>query len=120
MTPHEYKTRVVCVVSVTLILVVVAYAAALAGYASRFEKEALHTSRLTGELWVQELLDGHEDRIYNELGMRKNVFHRLLKVIQRDAEVYATHHVSAEEQLAIFLHYVHRGLSNCALQERFQ
>ena len=31
-----------------------------------------------------------------------------------------TNHVSVAKQLAIFLHYACRGLSNCALQEHFQ
>ena len=31
-----------------------------------------------------------------------------------------TQHVSAAEQVALFLHFVHRGLSNRALQEWFQ
>ena len=120
MTPHEYKTRVVQVTTFTIILFVLAYAALVAGYALRFDKEAQHTSRLSGEHWVQELLDGHEDRIYNELGMHKHVFNRLLAVLGRDAGLHGTRRVSAKEQLAIFLHYVHRGLSNRALQERFQ
>jgi hypothetical protein len=120
MTPLEYKTRLVQVTAFTLILFVVAYVCLVSGYASRFEKEAQHTSRLSGELWVQELLKGHEDRIYNELGMHKNVFLRLLAVLRRDAGLHGTRRVSAEKQLSTFLHYVHRGLSNRALQERFQ
>ncbi|THU81589.1 hypothetical protein K435DRAFT_623520, partial [Dendrothele bispora CBS 962.96] len=33
-----------------------------------------HTSALTGRQWVEELIQGHPDRIYNELGMRLHVF----------------------------------------------
>ena len=33
-----------------------------------------HTSVLTGEGWVQELLDGHPLRIKTELGMQHHVF----------------------------------------------
>ena len=73
-----------------------------------------------GEQWVQELLHGHEDRIYNELGMRKAVFRQLLAVLRTDAGVQGTRYVSAEEQLATFSHYVHRALPDRALQERFQ
>ncbi|KAI9448731.1 hypothetical protein BJY52DRAFT_1092491, partial [Lactarius psammicola] len=55
-----------------------------------------------------------------ELGLNKHVFRRLLSVLARDTGLCDTRHVSAEEQLAIFLHYARRGLSNRALQERFQ
>jgi hypothetical protein len=89
-------------------------------YASCFDKTPLHTSRLTGDQWVQELIDGHEERFYNEMGMRDIVFHQLLELLEREGGLHDTRYVTAREQLAIFLHYAPRGLSNHALQERFQ
>jgi hypothetical protein len=89
-------------------------------YASRFDKTPLHTSRLTGDQWVQELIDGHEERFYNEMGMRDIVFQQLLELLEREGGLRDTRYVTAREQLAIFLHYARRGLSNRALQERFQ
>ena len=120
MDPDKLILRVVHFTYLTALLVITAAAASALGYASRFDKQVQHNSKLSGEQWVQELLLGHEDRIYNELGMHKAVFIQLLKTLKRDANVQSTRYVSAEEQLAIFLHYVHRGLSNRALQERFQ
>jgi hypothetical protein len=105
MTPLECRIQVVQLTMFTIILFAIAYSAGIAGYASRFDKEPQHTSRLSGEDWVQELLEGHEDQIYNELEMHRSVFLCLLWVLQRDAGVHATRHVSAEEQLSIFLHY---------------
>src|SRR6266702_5371845 len=70
--------------------------------------------------WSGELLIGHDGRFHNELRLNKHIFRRLISVLTRDAGLRATQHVSAEEQLVIFLHYAHRGLSNRALQERFQ
>ncbi|KAJ7689184.1 hypothetical protein B0H17DRAFT_937660 [Mycena rosella] len=32
-----------------------------------------HTSRLTGQQWVKELMHGHPERIYNELGVHLHV-----------------------------------------------
>lgn len=87
---------------------------------SRFDKVPQHTSILSGQGWIDELLAGHDGRFYNEMGIRKHVFWRLLSVLQKDAGLSDTRHVSCEEQLALFLHYAHRGLSNWALQERFQ
>jgi len=89
-------------------------------YSTRFDRVPVHTSRLSGQQWLDELINGHDRRFHNEMGLRKHVFKRLIRVLGRDAGLVDTRHVSAHEQLAIFLHYVHRGLSNRALQERFQ
>ena len=89
-------------------------------YLSRFNCVPVHTSRLTGQNWIDELWDGHDRRFYNEIGLRKHVFVKLVSVLERDAGIIHTQHVSIEEQVAIFLHYAHRGLSNRALQEQFQ
>jgi len=47
-----------------------------------FLKEPYHTSALTGEAWVLELLAGHRDRIRCELGVRHHVFHKLVETLQ--------------------------------------
>jgi hypothetical protein len=39
---------------------------------------------------------------------------------EKDTSIVHTQHVLAEEQVAIFLHYVHCGLLNHVLQEWFQ
>jgi hypothetical protein len=75
-------------------------------YASHFNKMRLHTSRLTGDQWVQELIDGYEERFYNKMGMHENVFTQLLDLLMREAGLCDTQYVTAREQLAIFLHYV--------------
>ena len=88
--------------------------------ASRYDKVPQHISILSGQAWINELLAGHDGRFYNEMGMQKHVFWHLLSVLRKDASLHNTRHVSCGEQLAIFLHYARRGLSNRALQERFQ
>lgn len=93
---------------------------ALLWYGSQFIKTPQHTSVLSGQLWLDELLSRHDGCFYNELGMQKIVFHQLLTMLKTDVGLQGTRHVSAAEQAAIFLHYVRRGLSNRALQERFQ
>jgi hypothetical protein len=42
------------------------------------DKQPMHTSILTGQRWLEELLNGHPTRFYNQLGMKKLVFCRLL------------------------------------------
>ena len=73
-----------------------------------------HTSILTGQGWVEELLDGHPERIRCELGMHKETFLLLINGYSRSK------YVSLEEQLAIFLYMCITGLSIRHTGERFQ
>jgi len=103
-----------------LILSAWAVGVSMSWYCERFIKHPVHTSMLSGEQWVEELLAGHDRRFFNELGMHKFVFRELLSTLEAGAGLRGTRHVSAAEQVAIFLHYARRGLSNRALQKRFQ
>ena len=60
-----------------------------------------HTSILTGQMWVQELLDGHPDRIHNELGIQKHIFKQLINELTSQGFT-SSRHVTIEEQLSIF------------------
>ena len=90
------------------------------GIAQGSSRPLQHTSILSGQHWLDELLGGHDGRFHNEIGMQKFVFRRLLTTLEMCTGLRGTQHVSAAEQVAIFLHFVCRGLSNRALQERFQ
>ena len=39
-----------------------------------YNKVPYHTSTISGANWVWELLDGHPEHIFNELGVHKHVF----------------------------------------------
>jgi len=83
------------------------------------DPEPYHTSALTGEEWVIELIVGHPERIRCELGVRADVFQALV------TELHALGHtnsryVSLEEQLAIFLYTCVTGLTIRHVGERFQ
>jgi hypothetical protein len=119
MTPDQ-RLRIIRLLGMAGIIIIYTSIKCIEIYASRFNRTPLHTSRLTGDQWVQELIDGHEERFYNEMGMSDAVFTQLLELLVREAGLRDTRYVTAREQLAIFLHYVRRGLSNRALQERFQ
>ncbi|KAH9008956.1 hypothetical protein EDB84DRAFT_1243898, partial [Lactarius hengduanensis] len=64
----------------------------------------VHTSWLSGQQWLEELIGGHDRRFHNEMGLHKHVFWKLVSILGRDAGLVHTWHLSAEEQLAIFLH----------------
>ena len=84
-----------------------------------YNKVPYHTSALSGANWVRELLDGHPERIRNELGVHKHVFCALVEELQL-AEHGPSKHVYLEEQLAIFLYTCVTGLSFWHVCERFQ
>ncbi|KAE9408350.1 hypothetical protein BT96DRAFT_748525, partial [Gymnopus androsaceus JB14] len=62
-----------------------------------------HTSKLTGQQWVDELLVGHPDRIHTELGMRLHVFIAFVLEL-RACGLSDSRHISLEEKTAIFLY----------------
>ena len=117
---HDLERLIIHVSAITTIAILISVREAIALYASHFDKIPQHTSILSGQDWINELIAGHNGRFYNEMGMNKHVFQALLSTLQRETGLHSTRHISDAEQLAIFLHYAHRGLSNRALQERFQ
>ena len=84
-----------------------------------YTKEPYHTSALSGEAWVLELLSGHPNRIRTELGMSLGAFSSLIQELQ-GAGYSNSKHVSLEEQLAIFLYMCVTGLTIRHVGERFQ
>ena len=73
------------------------------------DPKPFHTSILSGEMWVQELLNGHPDHILCELGVQKEVFEELIHTLHTIGTMDSKH-VSLEEQLAIFLYMSVTGL----------
>ncbi|KIK34024.1 hypothetical protein CY34DRAFT_39637, partial [Suillus luteus UH-Slu-Lm8-n1] len=63
-----------------------------------------HTSALTGQAWVLELMTGHPDQIRHNLGVNLQVFEELLEVIRTHRFQPSCNGVSIEELLAIFLY----------------
>ena len=50
---------------------------------STYDKTPYHTSALTGEMWVLELLNGHPKRICSALGVHKHVFWQIIKDLRQ-------------------------------------
>ncbi|KAF8230864.1 hypothetical protein L208DRAFT_1279834 [Tricholoma matsutake] len=67
------------------------------------DKWALHTSILTGQRWLDELLTGHPSCFRCQFGMQCFVFRKLLHELEHKCGLCNTKHVTSEEQLAIFL-----------------
>ena len=70
-------------------------------------------------MWVDELLEGHPDRIYCELSVRREIFLELVHTL-RNFGITGSKHISLEEQLSIFLYMSMTGLTICHTGECFQ
>ena len=85
---------------------------------STYDKTPYHTSALTGEMWVLELLNGHPECICSELGVHKHVFQQIIKDLHQsghqDSKI-----ITLEEQLSIFLYTCVTGLSIRHVSKRF-
>lgn len=88
-------------------------------YSVHFDKLPKNTSRLSGQDWLKELLEGHPKHFYSAMGMNKHVFLALLEALIK-VGLHDTRWVPAGEQLAIFLHLAVTGLPQRQLEERFQ
>jgi len=80
----------------------------------------MRTSILTGQLWLDELLQGHPLRFHEQMGMGRHVFRQLSQELQLHNGLQNSKHVTADEQLAIFIYLARTGQSSRMLQERFQ
>lgn len=107
------------------LIVAAAYAMQVVGVAMMlyssplYWKQEYHNSKLSGAEWVQELLEGHPDRIWTELGVRLHVFLILVHELQL-LGLADGKSVGVKEQVAIFLYMCVTGLSIRHVGERFQ
>jgi hypothetical protein len=69
---------------------------------------------------MDELLEGHEARIRDNLGVSREGFLHLEKVLKEESTLQATKYMGTKEQLGIFLYAVTTNLSMRKLTERFQ
>jgi hypothetical protein len=58
----EQKIHIIHLIGIAGFIFLYAMIECMGIYASCFNKMCLHTSRLTGDQWVQELINGHEER----------------------------------------------------------
>lgn len=84
-----------------------------------YGKVPYHTSALSGDAWVRELIEGHPKRIRCELGVHLPVFKALIEEL-RAMGIGKSRNVTLREKLAIFLYKSVTGLSVEHVGERFQ
>src|SRR4051794_40197341 len=87
-----------------VLLVLLCAATVTVSAASFILMTPMHTSKLSGQQWVEELLTGHNGCFYDQMGMKKHVFKHLLKVLHEKTGIGDIKHIKLEEQVAIFLY----------------
>jgi hypothetical protein len=94
-------------------------AAAITFATPLYAKTPYHTSALSGQDWVLELINGHPECICCELGVHKHVFRALVAYLENIGHTHSQL-VTLKEQLAIFLYKCVTGLSVQHVGEWFQ
>ena len=77
---------------------------------AQYLKQPWHTSMLTGQMCVLELVGGHPECIHTEIGVHICVFYALIDEL-RSLGFSDSKFVTLEEQLAIFLYCSVTGLT---------
>jgi len=77
-----------------------------------FFKQPYHTSALTGQMWITELLGGNPRHIKDQLGMEKHVFLKFVRKLFTMTSANHSWHVDLAEKVAIFLYTMVTNLSN--------
>ncbi|KAK5845288.1 hypothetical protein PVK06_001458 [Gossypium arboreum] len=84
-----------------------------------FTKQPCMYSNYKGQMWLEEVLNGHDHRCMNSFRMPKNIFHSLLHDLQTNYGL-KYEKVSVMEKLALSLHILGYRESNSNAEERFQ
>jgi hypothetical protein len=93
----EQKLRILCLIGIATMVILYVTMECTEKYALCFDKIPVHTSILSGEQWVKELLDGHNERFYDEMGMHQTVFKDLLALLKADGGLSNSRYVTAQE-----------------------
>ncbi|GJW27733.1 putative nuclease HARBI1 isoform X1, partial [Tanacetum coccineum] len=80
---------------------------------------ACRTSCRTGNILIQEILNGHPRRCYEDFRLHLDVFKDLCSDLKEHYGLKATRNVSIEESLGIFLMILAHGCGNRLAQETF-
>ncbi|XP_059664991.1 uncharacterized protein LOC132311208 isoform X2 [Cornus florida] len=89
-------------------------------FESYIPKEMNHTLASNGTKFVDEVLNGQNERCLDNFRMDKHVFYKLCDILQARGLLRHTNRIKIEEQLAIFMFIVGHNLRTRAVQELFR
>jgi hypothetical protein len=75
---RAHRQRLLRIINALVGIIVTAVSVVAEAAEPIYQKQAYHTSKLTGQDWVLELLLGHPKRIQCELGVHRHVFTTLI------------------------------------------
>ena len=104
---HQAYLHMACLFSLFIRIIILNVAAIIC---AQYLKQPWHTSILTGQMWVLELLGGHPEHIHTELEVHTHVFYALIDELC-SLGCTDSKFVTLEEQLAIFLYCSVTGLT---------
>ena len=79
----------------------------------------INTSEFNVLSWINEILNGHQNRCQNNFRMKRLCFHALYEKLQHHG-LASRPEICVVEMVGIFIYTMATGLSNRQLQERFQ
>lgn len=89
-------------------------------YGNYVPKEISRGLGYSGAKFVDEVLNGQNERCLENFRMDKHVFYKLCDILQAKGLLRHTNRIKIEEQLAIFMFIVGHNLRTRAVQELFR
>lgn len=83
-------------------------------------KELNYSLAANGTKFVDEVLNGQNERCLDNFRMDKHVFYKLCDILQAKGLLRHTNRIKIEEQLAIFMFIIGHNLRTRAVQELFR
>ena len=83
-------------------------------------KEPCRDSPLSGQAWVEQLLQGNPRRFRQNLRMDRNSYIYIRDLLLTKGLLEDSRHISVDEKLFIFLYIIGQRATNRNAQERFQ
>jgi hypothetical protein len=114
---HRRRHQIVIIITIAIAQITYLYNLL---FLSHTERIPYHTSILTGQAWVYELISGHPDRIQHNFSINLEMFEQLLDTLHQHGFVQSRNGVTVAEQLGIFFYTCITGLSSRHVGERFQ
>ena len=93
---------------------------AAAYYYKYMYKQPCMTSPQTGEVWMNEILNGNPIRCVNAFRMHPTVFNNLCGELESKYGLKSSDKMSIVEKLGVFIYILAVGVSNRDVGERFQ
>ncbi|MQM11680.1 hypothetical protein Taro_044588, partial [Colocasia esculenta] len=80
----------------------------------------MHTSSHIGHIWINVVLQGHEQRCYNMFRLHPTTFMRLRDELMERDLIRDSRYVKAMEKLTIFMYAMGHGVASGAMCKHFQ